>query len=819
MKRSSDGLVTPPDLRNMGPLIKKILFVSIALLVMAGIAVYVVLLQTRPDYQGEISLKNLNGPVDVYFDTCGIPHIYGNNEKDVFMALGYVEAQDRLFQMELIRRAAGGRLSEIFGNKTLDIDRFFRMLGLNRKAEKEAGDFASMQDSAWSAPALAYLEGLNQFIREKKKPLEFLILHIPMEEFTLKDMFLVIGYTSFNFEMGFRTDPLMSRLEKKLGPGYMQSLFTGLVPGSMVNTACGNSLAEDSPDRSISFGSLMEKIPVKIWMGSNAWVLAAKKSLSGKVLFENDTHIGHQQPAVWYEAHLEYPGMRFYGSFLAGFPFAPLGHTIRHAWGLTMLENDDLDFFEEKTQPDDSNTYYHTGNREKMVLRQEVIRVKDSANILLTVRSTIHGPVCSDVMNDFDSVTVNPVSICWTYLKEPVSLFEVTYNMMHAGNMEDFRSAVSRIAAPGLNILYGDAENNIAWWTAAKLVRRPEGATPSFLMDGSSGAWDWLGYYPFDMNPQSENPSCGFVYSTNNAPGIYRGVNHSGYYVPEDRAVRLMKLLHDREQFSMADMQTFNTDDTNPVAARVAHVLSAVMIPDEKILTEPEKMALALCRNWKGSHGLQDKAPVVYYRWLYHILHDAFSDETGEMDFAAFMKTHVEKCTVAPFVSNDSAYWWDDVHTDKKESRQDIIRAAFAKTVQDIVHLLGRDSAGWAWEKVHTLEIEHPLGKQKPLNVFFNIGPVPIPGGIETLNNQSFFSDSMFHFSATLGPAMRRTLDFSDPENGCNVLPSGQSGVLMSRYYSDQFNLYVEGRIRKELMNREEIQAVSEGILHITPAR
>ncbi len=290
-----------------------------ALLAAIGIVAMVILFLffQKPKYSGTVRMPDLDSTITTYFDPYGIPHIYAKNEEDAFRALGYIHAQERLFQIELIRRVSAGRLSEVFGSKTLEVDKFFRMLGIAQHAERSADVFLSSPDSQVKKDVLAYLTGLNQYILKGKKRMEFLMLNIPREPYTVKDLFLVVDYMSFNFQMGFRTNPVLTRIQKTLCENYLNDI---LKSNQDTSSLLIDSLAIPSIEKQMSFISELEEIlPVKIWSGSNAWALSGNRSVSGKALLENDTHIGIQQPAVWYEAHLESPGFKSYGNFLAGF--------------------------------------------------------------------------------------------------------------------------------------------------------------------------------------------------------------------------------------------------------------------------------------------------------------------------------------------------------------------------------------------------------------------------------------------------------------------------------------------------------------------
>lgn len=795
--------------------IKRFLFFLLSFIILIVVAVIIYFFFQRPKYSGTVKIPDIDSTVTTYFDPYGIPHIYANREEDAFHALGYIHAQERLFQMELIRRVSSGRLSELFGNKTIEVDKFFRMLGITQHAEKSAAVFMSGPDSQCKRDVLSYLNGVNDYLQRGKKKVEFTLLGIPKEEYTIKDLFLIVDYMSFNFQMGFKTDPVMTRINTKLGEKYLADILKQhIVADSLI--PADSTLIETKEEISM-LRQLEEILPVKIWSGSNSWALSGTRSLSGKPLLENDTHIGIQQPAVWYEAHIEAPGFRFYGNFLAGFPFAPIGHTIDHGWGLTMLENDDLDFFKEQVHSTDSSLVKANDHWEKISVREEVIKVKDSASVTLKCRATHHGPICSDVMPEIKAMTNAPVSISWTFLNFNNNLMEVTWKLAHSKDMTEFRDAVSMIAAPGLNIVYADTSNNIAWYTAAKFVIRPKGLNASLLMDGS-GPMDWQGYYDFAMNPKQENPELGFVLSCNNDPQIDTTDIFPGYYVPMDRYNRLRSLLFTKSKFNRDDLERFAIDVKNTTAAEIAKDMIARLSGVSIVHSQIHERASVILKNWDGDHKVSEVAPTIYYKFLYHFLKMSLADELGEKDFELLLKTHAEKTMIGTFFKNDSSLWWDNVNTKNvKETEQMIAETAFDTTISELTRQLGFNPEKWTWGKVHTIEYEHPLGKQKPLDKLFNIGPFSEMGGMETVNNQSFDLNGEGKYRVNLGPALRRVLDFGEPEKCFSINPSGQSGNFISKHYSDQAKFYISGKYRREMMNLEEIKANSKGVLLFQP--
>ncbi|MFM9055493.1 MAG: penicillin acylase family protein, partial [Bacteroidota bacterium] len=410
---------------------------------------------------------SLTAPVDVLFDAYGVPHIDAKSETDAYFALGYVQARDRLFQMELTRRVASGRLSEILGADFVRIDAFFRTLGLGRHAQVSANQYLSADSLPYQRAALAYLNGINAFIDEGVLPVEFTLMDIPVSKFEATDLYLTAEYLAFNFSMAVRTDPVMSFIRYRIGESYYNDLAHATVPGSLTIPLGNRTLS--SSDRSLkwSLASELSKIPVPPIKGSNGWVVSPKRTASGKVLLGNDTHIGFGQPSVWYEAHLRYPGFNLYGLYLAGFPFAAIGHDAEKAWGLTMMENDDMDFYTEELDASDSASYIVGKTSYGFNAREEIIHVKDSADLHLLVRETERGPLVQDVMPEWKSVTSKPVSVFWTQLKLPSNLLQLTHRMGKSHTLAEFESAVSEIISPGINVLYGDSSGHIAWWAAA----------------------------------------------------------------------------------------------------------------------------------------------------------------------------------------------------------------------------------------------------------------------------------------------------------------------------------------------------------------
>lgn len=793
-------------------MIKRILLALGTLALLLAVGIYIYIQHLKPTYSGELVLEGLTDKVEVYFDDYGIPHIYGQSEEDAYLALGYVHAQDRLFQMEVVRRIASGRLSEIFGKDLVKADKLFRTLGIHKYSEMVAEDFASSVDPKIKKNTDAYLAGVNKFIDGGPTPIEFSILGIEKSHFTIVDIHNAIGYLGFSFASAYKIEPLLSHIYQNLGADYLKAFDLG---SSDITQTIDNFPGGDAAlDLSNYVSNVMDVLPTASWIGSNSWVLGPEKTQSGKVILENDPHVGFAQPAVWYEAHLEAPGFSVYGYYIAGVPFAPLSHSRDCAIGLTMFTNDDLDFYQEKITPNDSAQYEHGGQSHYFETRKETIKVKDSSDVAITVRETIHGPIINDVLD----LKSEPVSMYWTFTQKEAPILETLYELNHITNINDARAVARKVHAPGLNIMYGDREGNIAWWASAHLIRRPDSTNSVLVNDGASGQYDALGFYAFEENPQAENPPWHYVYSANNQTRTTFGKPYPGHYAAEDRARRIVAVLDKTGNFTTEQAKQMALDTKSENAPEVvATILNAI-----RGTIEPSGLsdqAWQVLEKWDGSFSLESNAPIIYSKVLFKILEGALKDELGEKNFKQLFETHMIQRSTQPLLSNDSTVWWDDVHTpDKVETRADVFNRAWNESLKELEELHGDDLQDWKWGKVHTIEHEHPFGKVGVLKKLFNVGPYEVPGSNMVINNLKFhlYEPGQYHVYA--GPSTRRIIDFSDVEsNSWSILPTGNSGNPFSPHYADQAEMFAKGEYRKQMMNKDEIKNTSPNLLVFKP--
>jgi penicillin amidase len=784
-------------------LLKKIALVLVSLIVLIALALFIYLQTTKPKYEGEENLANISKPTTVYFDEYGVPHIYADSQKDAMTSLGYVHAQDRLWQMELMRRIAPGRLSEIFGTPALKTDKFFAGIGIDENSQQAVANLN--ENSQTYILANAYLNGINQYIEQGKTPVEIRLLGIKQEKFTLKDVYNIFGFMSFSFAMAQKTDPLLTDIRDRFGMDYLKDFgIQGEFGTQQLKSYKGDN--NEYAEISKSVASLLETAPVPAFIGSNSWVIGGAKTKKGNVILANDPHIMYSQPGTWYEAHIVCPDYEIYGYYIAGTPFPLLGHNRNYAYGLTMFENDDVDFFQEEENPNNPKQYKTVDGYKNYTYQQKIIKVKDSADVKLNVKTSKHGPIITGLLDGLKSD--KSIAMSWIYTQEKNQILDAVYELSHAKNLESFHKNIELIKAPGLNIMYGDAKGNIAWITSGKLYKVDKSVNTNLILNGANGIDDQKEFLPFAKNPAAINPSWNYVYTSNNQPEAIDGYLYPGYYLPKDRAMRIDGLLSPKNYWTKEDVSKMIVDNTSATAETIVANMTKPLNVSK--FSENEKKALTVLKEWKATHNLEDIAPSIYNKWIYFYLKDTFEDEFGVDNFKLLLSTHIIKQVIENQSQNTTSVWWDNITTkNKKETQSEILTQSFKKAVVSLENQLGSDVNQWQWEKVHKVEFQHPIGKVKLFRKFFNVGTFGIAGSNEVINNQLFIYTDDAEINTKGGPSTRRIIDFSDVENSWSVLPTGQSGNPMSKHYEDQAEMFVQGKFRKMKLNKKEIEATS----------
>jgi penicillin amidase len=601
--------------------------------------------------------------------------------------------------------------------------------------------------------------------------------------------------------MTMKEEPLMEHVYQQLGDKYLVDL--GIDSASNFDNYSNKSSQQEAL---VAVMNELEKaeqnIPIPLWEGSNNWAISGKRSKSGKALLANDTHIKYGQPSVWFEANLDYPSGSIYGYFLAGVPFPIMGHNEHLGWGLTIFPLDNMDMFSETQNPDNANQYRVLNEWKNYITRKEFIKVKGEDAVAFDLRITRHGPVLNDAYEDIAKQSKEPVSLWWVLNKIETKALEATYQMMHAQNIKQFEKAMPNIDILGLNVVYADHDDNIAWWGCALIPKRPQGLNPKRYIDGATDTLDHMDFYDFKDNPQSINPPEGYIVTANNAPPAVNGINYPGYYAPGYRAQRLKDLIVAQEKWDIESMKRLHVDNHSNRDQQLAE-----LIYSEATIGEKEQEMMDVLDAWDGNYDLESKGAVVYNRLLYFILKDAMEDELGTDIFNKLKMTYIFKSGIEDLLTNENSVWWDNIASDKTEDRSAIFSQAVAQTYESLTKQLTPDMESWKWGNVHQLEFVHPIGRKKPMDKIFNLGPFPIAGSNEVVDKEGFVYSEDEIYQVQTGPAMRLLMDFNEPYAAIGIIPTGQSGNFMSPHYSDQMALFLSGKYRPQISRAADLPA------------
>ena len=791
-----------------------------------------------PALDGRVSHPSLTGEVTLKRDNWGVPHIYADNEVDAYFALGYAQAQDRLFQMEIVRRLAQGKLSELFGPIMVPrIDAIARSFRLLPKAQEYADRYKSTNPEI-TALSEAYCAGVNHFVETGPLPVEFALLAIPKHTYTPADCMSVAAILPIAFADGLREDVLQSLLKERFPEMDTTAFFPGEAqdpaPVTVMETidealailrakaaATPAPAATEAPTVVSALAPLVDSLSMLAnrfghGLGSNSWVVSGALSASGKPLLANDPHIPFSNPSVWYEAQIQCPELDLYGYYLPLIPITLLGHNDRFGWTITMLANDDVDLFEETFDPANPGRVKYKGEWVDVKSEEQTIGVRFGKDVKANIRVTNHGPVITDLLRLMLDYKGPDVSMSWVWQHLEYTDLLGFYKMARAKNIADFQSGVALITSPGLNISYADSDNNIGWWGAGRLPIRRPGLNPKTLLDGASGNDEVLGYLPFESNPQLVNPPQGYIVTANNWSTVKPlGPNGEinpmpGYFQPLDRAGRLEQVLSSKATWTLEEMKQLQYDDEAYTGDEMRGVLLSAL--DGAELSPAEKQAADLLRAWDLRHDIDSVGATIYWVAYEYIMEQWAGDEFGEKQLPIYDSLADSFNGFKLAMRRPELPGWDNVNTPEKETQQDILLAAWKEAVAVLAKNYGSDPTGWTWGKAHTMEFSHPLGYLPGLNKVFNIGPFPSTGSQQVVNNM-LFSANKGKYAVLAGPSTRRVVDFATPDDSYSILPTGNSGHFLSPHYDDQAELFMTGKWRKLNFTKEQVDANTEHTL------
>ena len=800
-------------------MIKKILMGLVLLISLLLISLYIYKESKIPQREGELNLSILSSEVEVIYDSYGIPHIYANNDEDLYRALGYIHAQDRLFQFEILRRVSTGQMAEILGDQLVDMDTLYRTLGLKSFGRKLIEH--NKQNGNPKAIALLenYLKGVNAFVAEGTTPVEFDILGIPKNPFEIEDIAAIMGLMSYSFAHAAYDDPLIYMIGNQYGEEYLKDLDITFTEGFLKLPVEQQKLKAIASEIATV---IHQQQAFGIFHGSNSWLLSPEKSASGSAVLVNDPHIAFSQPSVWYEAYLESDNTSLYGHFLGLVPMPMLGFNEKLSWGLTMFENDDMDLYLEKLNPENDNQYWVVDHWEDFAIREEIIKVKDKPDVVLNIKTSRHGPIVNHLAKDFKNAAYlfpkleQPIAMSWAYLDAENGIIQTFYELPFADTVEKAASAASKTFAPGLNLMYANANGDIAWWAMGKLPIRPEHVNSKTLLDGASGKDDVLGYHDFSLNPQNVNPESGYIYTANNQPDDTGIGLVPGYYSPKDRPLRITQILDSKDKHSVDDMKVMLLDNTVPVVSLFQSISLPILKQHRDAFSSNAQQAIDIFEKWQGNHDPEEVAATLYTRYRFKLVELAMADEIGPELFKSFQHNFFLDRTLWRLIPNGSSPWWNNVNTDVVETQEQIIVQAWKETIEFLENKIGTDVHAWTRDKDVSLLHAHPLGAVKPLDQLFNVGPFPSNAGKEAINNM-MYTNKGDDLTIMLGPSTRRIIDFADIYNTWGINPTGQSGVAFDKYYDDQAYDYSVGNYRPQIIDRKTLDQNKTERLKLIP--
>jgi len=817
-----------------------------------------------PQIDGEITLPGLDGAVDIYRDSMGIPHIYATTLHDLFMAQGYVHAQDRFWQMDFWRHIGSGRLAEMFGKSQVKTDAFLRTLGWRQLAEQEYEQISPESRAILDA----YAEGVNAYISSREPvelSLEYAILTgLLNREYIIEPWTPVHSLTwakamAWDLRGNLGEEIERAILLKTFSPEQVNELFPPypadhprIVEERYSTLGVQNSRPDSRMAKSgysipdidyqLSNLALLDSLlgPAGSGIGSNSWAVSGKLTATGMPLLANDPHLGIQMPSIWYQVGLYCRPKTEACSFaVSGFSFASvpgvvIGHNDRIAWGLTNTGPDVMDLYVLKVNPDNPNQYEFNGAWVNFDLRTETLRVAGAEPVEVKVRVSRFGPVISDTYGPLqDNVEAEDdatpfqaqagielpetyaIALRWTAL-EPGSVFEAIWGFNKAQNWEEFRAAGRNFIVPAQNLLYADVAGNIGYQMPGLIPVRKNG-DGRYPVPGWTDEFEWTGYIPFEELPFVLNPPSGYIVTANNQvpPDDYPYLVSTGWDYGF-RAERIVEMLESAPgKIDSAWFQQMQGDNTNLNAASLVPALETLNPRFEK---PNEAAAFALLQKWDYRDDMDSQAAAVFEWFWWNLLMDTFRDDLPEKYAPDGGSRWYE--VMRNLLRQPNSTWWDDKTTlDKIETRDDILLRAFSESVAQIEEDYGKKTAQWPrWGDLHTSTFRNStLGKSgiAPIENLFNRGPFRTAGGKNIVNATGWTVGESFQTDWL--PSMRMIVDLGDLQNSLTVHTTGQSGHAYHPHYIDMADLWRNIEYYPMLWNEQAIVSSAEGYLRLLP--
>lgn len=747
-----------------------------------------------PDYNADIELSGIAEEITVFRDEYGIPHIYAQNEEDLYRAVGYCMAQDRLWQMDLLRRACTGSLSAIFGEELLETDLLMRSL---RMPEKSRLILEDAEDPMVKA-CKAFADGVNQYIDSHagKLPPEFIILRYKPQKWMPEHSVNLVGFMGWDLALGWGPEIVLDKIRMSFGNARTKELMPDMMlHDSLVYPDFGSAF--------LSASRCLRELGLAVFGGSNNWVVSGEKSITGKPILANDMHLGLNSPGIWYQMHQVVEGnLNVTGVVLPGQPFVVAGHNDRIAWGFTNVMVDNVDFYLEKINPDNPRQYELNGIWQDLDVKAEEIEISGGRTVQEEIRFTHRGPIVSR----FHDVDDSAISVRWIgndYSNELRSVYLVN----RASDWGDFKEAMSTFITVSQNTVYADVEGNIGLYCCAGVPIRKD-ADSLAVFPGWTDEYDWQGIVPFDELPHSFNPGRGYEASANNRTtgDDYPHYISRWYFLPT-RSERIGEMLERKERLSVGDFKRIQADQMSKLAERFKPVIVAELHRSED-WSPLERQALDRLVSWDGVLAASSPEASIFETFLSQFAENLLLDDMGDELYADFLDSGVLlDYTIQNTMSAQDSLWSDDRSTpEKKENFRDIVQNSFRDTVAYLREKMGANPERWQWGQIHRLTLEHPMGSVGLLNRLFgfNKGPFEVGGSSHTICSYSYLDSAPF--AVNWGSSHRHIYSLADWDESLTVIPTGVSGIPASPHYGDQTWLYIANEYHRDYFSREMVE-------------
>jgi penicillin G amidase len=758
-----------------------VLAFALILLAVVPLAGYLWLRTSLPQTTGRTRITGLDGEVEIVRDRAGVPHIFATTDHDAFMALGYVHAQDRLWQMEMNRRIGAGRLSEILGDATLDVDKFQRTMGYYRAAE---GDYAVLSERSRMALD-AYAAGVNAWIDEGHTlPPEFLLLGAKPEPWRPVDSLVWEKMMSWDLGGDYEMELLRLQLGQALGPERAAQLLPpypeealNILPQEAFSIASADLLRFD---RSLQFDFGLGGREI----GSNNWVVSGSRTTTGMPMLADDPHLGASIPSIWYLAEIQGDQIHSIGATFPGLPAIVIGHNERVAWGVTNVGPDTQDLFIERINPANPNQYEVDGTWEDMTVVEEAIVVAgEDEPLRWAARSTRHGPLISDA-----TTTGAPLALRWVALEPGDTTMDAFMGMNYAADWEQFVDALRLYVSPSQNIVYADVGGNIGYYAPGRIPIRVDGQNGMLPVPGWDSSAEWTGYIPFDSLPHTFNPPAGFVATANNrVVGVDYPYLISNDWAPPYRAQRITQLIEEMsrgDKISLNDMAAMQGDRMSAQVPELLPFLLSTQPADER-----QQQAMAFLQDWHGELALDSVAATIYEAWMLHLERSMFADDLRGGLFEE-MSTRANPTFLSDVLGDETlrTAWCDDVLTVGVESCEQTARVALDAALDDLSARAGDNMAEWRWDKIHNTQYPHrPFSEVDYLKPLFH-RTIGNGGDRYTVNAAPVNLGTPY--DQTHVPGYRHLVDLADLQYSQFIQTTGQSGNVLSSHYDDLIRLH-----------------------------